>query len=723
MKYQYLERYINTDIAIYGLGTETERFINECGNELHIIGLLDGFRDTGSMFGYPIIPAEQAVERVSIILVIARPGSCRAIAKRIGQLCKDTNTELLDIRGENLLEERKTAFDFSGIDADFDLAEKVNEADFISFDLFDTLVMRKFWTREDMFECVESRLKEKGIKIPDFAKRRLKAEQNLSRGHSPLLKEVYKKLVVEIPDKDEEKSNSIHLNSVKSEEMAGILAETEFETDRMSLVPRKSVVRLFNYLIAAGRNVYIVSDTYYTYEQIMMILEDAGIGKCSGIFLSDQYDTMKTSDLFDIYKSHVIAGNESSRKETFLHIGDDDTADIASAERHGMMTHHVYSAAELFERLGGMGLTENVRSYSDRVRTGLFISQIFNDPYPITKSYVSDIINNKANDKKAYNYIKIDTSDKLSYLFAAPIISDFVQWFISETKKQHATNVLLAARDGYLIRKLLEMTSPEISARYFYTSRISAIRAGVTDEEDIAYVDSMKFSGTIEQNMKARFGIAIDENDKRKAGDRSESLTGYTDRILKQATILRENYRKYISHLNLREGPAVLFDFVAKGTSQMFIQKMMPEHHLTGCYFLQLEPEFMKDKNLDIEPFISEKEKNDCSIFEDYYILETILTSPEPSVAEFDNSGNPIFDSETRPQKDIECSMKMQDGILRYFRDYLTLVPEKERSINKLLTMETLKIIHNVKIEAEDFLNLKVEDPFFNRWTKMEDEI
>ena len=223
--------------------------------------------------------------------------------------------------------------------------------------------------------------------------------------------------------------------------------------------------------------------------------------------------------------------------------------------------------------------------------------------------------------------------------------------------------------------------------------------------------------------MKARFGIAIDENDKRKAGDRSESLTGYTDRILKQATILRENYRKYISHLNLREGPAVLFDFVAKGTSQMFIQKMMPEHHLTGCYFLQLEPEFMKDKNLDIEPFISEKEKNDCSIFEDYYILETILTSPEPSVAEFDNSGNPIFDSETRPQKDIECSMKMQDGILRYFRDYLTLVPEKERSINKLLTMETLKIIHNVKIEAEDFLNLKVEDPFFNRWTKMEDEI
>lgn len=723
MKYQYLEQYINTDIAIYGLGTETERFINECGNELHIIGLLDGFRDTGSMFGYPIIPAEQAVERVSIILVIARPGSCRAIAKRIGQLCKDTNTELLDIRGENLLEERKTAFDFSGIDADFDLAEKVNEADFISFDLFDTLVMRKFWTREDMFECVESRLKEKGIKIPDFAKRRLKAEQDLSRGHSPLLKEIYKKLAVEMPDEGEEKSNSINLDSIKSEEMADLLVETEFETDRMSFVPRKSAVQLFNYLISGGRKVYIVSDTYYTFEQIMMILEDAGIGKCSGIFLSDQYDTMKASELFDIYKSHVATGNEFSDKEIFLHIGDDDIADIASAERHGMMTYHVYSAAELFERLGGMELTEKVRSYSDRVRTGLFISQIFNDPYPITKSYVSGIINNKSSEKKTTSNIQISASDGLSYIFAAPVISDFVQWFVSEIKNQAVPNVLLSARDGYLIRKLLEMTSPEIRAMYFYTSRISAIRAGVTDEEDIAYVDSMKFSGTIEQNMQTRFGIVIDENDKRKAGGRSESLTGYTDKILKQAAILRENYRKYISHLNLTEGPAVFFDFVAKGTSQMFIQKMMPEHHLTGCYFLQLEPEFMKDKNLDIEPFITEKEKKESSIFEDYYILETILTSPEPSVAEFDDNGNPIFDSETRSKEDIECSMKMQDGILRYFRDYLTLVPEEERTVNKPLTMEMLKIIHNVEIEAEDFRNLKVEDLFFNRWTKMVEEL
>lgn len=29
----------------------------------------------------------------------------------------------------------------------------------------------------------------------------------------------------------------------------------------------------------------------------------------------------------------------------------------------------------------------------------------------------------------------------------------------------------------------------------------------MTDESDIAYVDSMKFSGTLEENLKTRFGI------------------------------------------------------------------------------------------------------------------------------------------------------------------------------------------------------------------------
>ena len=78
------------NIALYGLGTETERFLVEYGSRLSIAGLLDGFKSDGHLYGYPIIPIENTLSKdVKIIIVIARPGSCKVIAKRIGDFCRE----------------------------------------------------------------------------------------------------------------------------------------------------------------------------------------------------------------------------------------------------------------------------------------------------------------------------------------------------------------------------------------------------------------------------------------------------------------------------------------------------------------------------------------------------------------------------------------------------------------------------------------------------------
>ena len=45
----------NKKIALYGLGTETERFINMHSKEVNIVGLLDGYKESGEQFGYPIL--------------------------------------------------------------------------------------------------------------------------------------------------------------------------------------------------------------------------------------------------------------------------------------------------------------------------------------------------------------------------------------------------------------------------------------------------------------------------------------------------------------------------------------------------------------------------------------------------------------------------------------------------------------------------------------------
>lgn len=70
-------------IALYGLGIETQKALADLEDIHEIVGLLDGFRTDGVFYGKRVISFEDAVRAgVVLIVVVARPGSCRAIAKK-----------------------------------------------------------------------------------------------------------------------------------------------------------------------------------------------------------------------------------------------------------------------------------------------------------------------------------------------------------------------------------------------------------------------------------------------------------------------------------------------------------------------------------------------------------------------------------------------------------------------------------------------------------------
>jgi hypothetical protein len=239
-------------------------------------------------------------------------------------------------------------------------------------------------------------------------------------------------------------------------------------------------------------------------------------------------------------------------------------------------------------------------------------------------------------------------------------------------------------------------------------------------EADIAYVDGMKFSGTVEDNLFRRFGIEARDIPETEIDSAATGLLRYKTSIQKTSAVKKRNNEKYIEKLDLSEGTIAFFDFVAKGTSQMYVERLLG-YKMKGFYFLQLEPDFMKDKDLDIEPFYTEAERENSAVFDNYYILETLLTSPEPSVDEFDENGSPVYADETRLKRDIDCFMRAQDGIRKYTDMYLKICPKESRKINKKLDEVFLTLIHNVEILDRDFLELKVEDPFFNRMTDITD--
>jgi len=668
--------YLYKKIALYGLSTETERLISQLGDGPKIVGLLDGFKESGEAFGYPIISLQQAIDSgAELILVVARPGSCKVIAKRIKEDCIKNRIEVFDVRGNDLLATTKAQYDFSNIEGYTrdNLMAQVAAADVVSLDLFDTIIGRKALYYTDVFELVDCRLKSQNIAITDFAKLRLQAEKELSKNEAPRLEAIYKTVLTQA-----------HPNSVKL--TASQLAKLEWQADRDTMYRREGMKELIAEISKSGKKVILTTDTYYSKREIQSLLDEYKIKGIDQIFVSSEYNCSKANGLFDVVKA-------SYPNAKILHIGDDEYVDVEKASEYGIDSFRIYGSKELFDKLGAFGCNYDEANFSDRFKIGIMLSKLFSSPFQF-----------EHDDK----LIHMTNAKDVGFVACAPMILDFVFWFANQLETESFENALLCARDGYLIQKIFKRCLSEVKSTYFLTSRAAAIRAGIKTEDDIAYVDSMKFFGTEEESLLVRYGIFLQPNQSR------------NEAILGKAKTQRTNYQKYIGSLDLKGGKTAVFDFVAKGTTQFFIQRIMSQP-LVGLYFLQLEPEFMSDKGLEIHSFYSEDERDSSEIFDNYYILETILTSPMPSVNEFNAKGEPVYANETRSQESLDCVARIQEGILEYVDDYMRLVPKARREINKALDEKLLSLIKIVKVDDEDFNNLTVEDPFFGRMTALSD--
>ncbi len=678
------QEYYGEKIALYGLGTETQKALLSFEDHFEITGLLDSFQESGELYGKEILSLSHVIdEGVKLIIVIARPGSCKAIAKKISDICREHEIALMDIRGKNLLERKRVTYDFAGVKGGTkeELYRKIARAEVVSFDLFDTLIMREVLSSADIIELADAAWRERGVIIAGFAAKRLEAEKRLSQDDAPTLEVLYRNVLQSAGE------------SISS---AAEFAETEWQIDCKTIIRRQEMCEIFEECIRQKKDVYIVTDTYYRKEQIEEILRRCRLTGYKGLLVSCEYHTGKNQKLFCRLK-------EAEGEKNYLHIGDDLLADIEAPSREGMDTYRIYSGEELLDMVGNMGFEPYINGLAERIKAGIFAARLFNSPFqfelPEQKIALSD----------AYD---------IGYLICAPMITDFVFWFQERVKNYGIPNIWFCARDGYLLQKLYCILDANVETVYFQTSRLAAVRAGMTDESDIAYVDSMKFSGTLEENLKTRFGIEDTEPET----EGPAGLWKYKKYILEKAAQERKKYNTYISRLNIKAGDIAFFDFVAKGTTQLYVQRLV-EHHLKGLYFLQLEPDFMNDKGLDIEPFYGTDETEVSSIYDNYYILETILTAPHPGVCGFDDNGMPTFTEETRTEKDIRCFTQAQEGIMDYFRRYLELLPEGMRKQSKELDEVILGLIHNLEIKDDDFLSLVVEDPFFNRMTGIKELI
>jgi FMN phosphatase YigB (HAD superfamily) len=609
-------------IAIYGVGKNTKHIIDNFPGH-SIAGLMDEARTGETIFGKPVLSAgEVAARGVKAIVIVARAGNTRLIYRRIAGFAGERSIAVYDINGNVLGAGRPAARSFkkySGVSEEA-LRGKISRADAVSFDVFDTLVMRRCLYPRDVFHMMGAA----------FAKARIKAEADLcAEGGQPTIYDIY------------ERMGAPHT------------PQAELDAEAKCLAARGKMLEMLDYATALGKDVYLVSDMYLPKEILAPLLENLGVRVAPGrVLVSCDCGLSKADGLFGVLRAKAGGGR-------ILHVGDNYEADVRCAERSGIDdVFHIGSALSMLEDSWADKLLQYDGTLENRRLVGEFTARRLNDPFLFAAT--------GGRFEARGNY-------EMAYSFIAPLIHCFFAWMADKARAMKLDLVLLASRDGWVIERVHEALCGDEDLppmKYFYTSRAAAVISGLFTDEDILHAARLAYAGTAAEMLRDRFHLRGDELSERGDEDDGAYVLRHRDAILREAGRARRNYRRYVDTLGVPQGARVgFFDFISSGTCQKALEGIV-DFDLFGLYVAALNVEAEYKSHVPIDAMygsLNAFEKTYC-ISENYFLLESILSSREATVAGFDERGAPVFFPECRTEADLSDLGEAQDAIIDYVR-------------------------------------------------------
>jgi len=218
------------------------------------------------------------------------------------------------------------------------LTNQLNNFEHVSFDVFDTLVRRKYFVPDYAKLLLGKSLVEQGV-VDDahtFVKTRNNAEFEV-RQQKNFVGDV---TIFETYEHLASNYNWTH-------EQAKNYAEQEFAYDLEMIEPKDEMVDLFNNLILAGKQVTVASDTYYTQEQVALMLAKVGVSVGFELLVSSDLGKRKDNGtLWQHIKDSIPQG------QSFIHVGDNAVADAQIPGDFGLQNLHVLNPLDKWHAAG-----------------------------------------------------------------------------------------------------------------------------------------------------------------------------------------------------------------------------------------------------------------------------------------------------------------------------------------------------------------------------------
>lgn len=599
--------------------------------------------------------------------------------QRLLAFCNRYNVPLMDVKGRRIDLICNNAAEYVYPSKERILHE-IEIHSHISFDIFDTLLIRKTLFPEDIWILVEERAQKSGHAITDFVSKRTAAQDELGLSN---------------PDIDDIYNNLCKKYQVQVEE-AALYKELEIRTEHEMLTARQDMIDLLRKCLELGKKVYLVSDMYLPENVIREILEENGVVGYDDIYISCDRKLLKLQGLFEVYKEQQGEGR-------FLHIGDHTIYDGVCAALAGMDYCLVPSSLAMAKGTLLANAIANTASVSERLVLGAILSKVMDSPF-------------KAGWHE--NKLVIDTEYEYGYMFCAALIVKFVLWMTSALNGGEYERVLFASRDGYVLKKMYEMIRDSDNQNclpdsiYFYTSRKAAVMTNIKSEAYINMIIDISGDMRPESIMSERFGLRqeeIKEYDKDTYGDSIHKYVWeHVDSIFKRADEAKNNYFRYMGKAGLEIGKKYAFiDFVSSGTTQKSLMRIVP-FDLEGLYMGWNGSENKEDVGVN-----AMFDRGTSYFMRHYKMVETFMSSQEPSLTCFDDMGNPVFSEQDRSAEELSYVSNMQAACIDLLRELLAIQNWEDINIREEFADQLFA--------AGDCAEMAVTDSVLHELTLMDD--
>lgn len=365
-----------------------------------------------------------------------------------------------------------------------DIIDKINSENIkcVSFDIFDTAILRPFFKPTDLFITLDKRFAEECPgERRKFSELRIRAEEEVRK----------EKIYCEIPEKEDVSLDDIfskisEISNVNNE-ILDLFKFAERDTELKFCRFRKSVLNIYKAALQCEKKIYFTSDMYLGKDVLAQILEKNGYYEYSDILVSCGENASKRTGL--LY--NMLIKRSGFEPSEIVHIGDSWESDTVNAKAAGIeplpypapLQCIQYNVAEIksthsccpySEPSGSMiNFEKSLRFLGVRTALAVAANELYDNPFiPFNE------------------WSEMNCSPKyLGYYALGMHMLGFAKWLTETAIEMDYETLLFIARDGYLpmeaykIFKAYYDDAP--SCEYIRTSRKASMCWSVESANDL----------------------------------------------------------------------------------------------------------------------------------------------------------------------------------------------------------------------------------------------